>query len=73
MNASVTFDPEHVCVEIAEAKAEKARQLKSELDNIFKSKISTPEEVYSTYEKLCDYTYYAGEKYKITFEENTIV
>lgn len=73
MNASVTFDLEHACAEIEKAKIEKASQLKSELDKIFKSKISTPEEVYSVYEKLCSYAYYAGEQYKITFEENTIV
>lgn len=73
MNVSVTFDSEHVCRKIEEAKAEKALQLKLELDKIFKSKISTPEEVYVAYEKLYTYAYYAGEQYKITFEENTIV
>ena len=73
MNASVTFNLEQARAEIDKANAEKALQLKSELDEIFKSKISTPEEVYSTYKKLYDYTRCTGEEYKITFEENTIV
>ena len=50
-----------------------AKELKTELDEVFKSKISTPEQVITVYTMLHKYKLISGEDYKITFEENTIV
>ena len=73
MNAKLTFDNDVAKAQLAHKKTEIANTIKRELDEIFKSKISTPEQVIGTYKKLEQFRYYAGEEYKITFKENTIV
>ena len=59
--------------ELEQMKAKEANKLKKELDEIFRSKISSPEQVTSVYMLLQKYKSYTGKDYKITFEENTIV
>lgn len=73
MNVELTFDNNVAKAQLVYKKAEVADIIKHELDEIFKSKISTPEQVIETYKKLEQFRYYAGEEYKITFKENTIV
>lgn len=72
MNVTVSLN--HAEVQKLETVVDKtARQLKSELDLLFRNKISTPEQVVDIYKKLETYKFVTGEDYKITFEENTIV
>lgn len=73
MNAECSFNMKETKIDIAEEKKKIAEKIKTSLDEIFKQKISTPEEVFQVYSLLTDYKYYSGENYEITFEENTIV
>lgn len=73
MNVEVTFDEAAAIQRIKDANKHTAAQLGNSLTEIFKTKISTPEQIYEIYDLLKLYEYFAGEKYKIPFEENTIV
>lgn len=73
MNVDCSYTKQEARAILEQAKAETANAIAAELDSIFKHKITTPEEVIKTYGLLVEFEYYSGEKYKITFEENTIV
>lgn len=73
MNVSISMNAAEV-QRVTDKKLEIAVDvLKSELDSIFKNKISTPDQVISIYDKLAKYKLISGKDYQITLEENTIV
>ena len=73
MNSVVTFDYDEAETELEQRKAAEAVEVQSELDQIFRNKITSPEEVYAAHAKLELYEFLTGNKYEINFEENTIV
>lgn len=73
MNASISMRNAEAQESMKIAELKYIEKLKKELDTIFKNKITKPEQVVDTYEKLKKYESFAGQKYTITFKENTIV
>ena len=73
MNYTVNFDYKQASDKTERDRIEEGEFLKAELDEIFRNKISTPDDIYIIYDKLERYKLCTGNDYKITFEENTIV
>jgi hypothetical protein len=73
MNVTIAANTAEIREALANETDMKITTLQRELDGIFRHKINTPEQVIFAYNKLKEYETLSGKKYKITFEENTIV
>ena len=73
MNVTISMSANDAQELIDKARLEAVEKLRLELDEIFRGKISTPEQVVDIYSKLETFRHLSKEDYKITFEENTIV
>lgn len=73
MNAFISMDHAEVQEAIAQDIQRKVVEIQHELDNLFRNKIKTPEQVIYVYDRLEQYRKLAGREYVITFEENSIV
>lgn len=73
MNVTISMRADDAQELIDEARLEAVEKLRLELDEIFRGKISTPEQVIDIYSKLKNFRHLSKDDYKITFEENTIV
>ena len=73
MNVQITFNKTEVTKKVETVNQREADKIKNELNNLFKTKISSPEQVRYIYTLMQKYERFSGKQYTKTFEENTIV